>query len=169
MIQPEHAVFTDMLQELVREGRRLWDPHLKGIVLFGSTVRQLKRETDVDLLLVMEGLPPQRRARLELFDALEERLASHLSRLRALGFHLEFSPLLRTPREAARFSPLYLDMTHCCRILLDQDGLLARVLERTARYIEESGAHRVERGLYWYWVLKPGLKSGEEFEMGWAS
>ena len=77
---------------------------------------------------------------------------------------LDSPPILRTPEEASRITPLYLDLVEDSIILYDKDDFMRRVLDRLRR-LRELGARRVWRGKSWYWILKPDLRFGEVFEI----
>lgn len=144
--------------------------NLLAMIQYGSTTSgPLKHETDLDLMLVFRTLPADRFARFEVFYPVEQRMAGKLASLRQLGFSLELSPVLKTEAEFRHFSLLYLDMVDRSRIHHDPTGLGAAVLERTRQWIAQTGAYRVQRGLRWYWVLRPEYRHGEEFEIGFSS
>lgn len=124
------------------------------------------RERNRHLLLVFDKLSPSRRDRMDFFSPFEKALEGALRSLRERGYVLSFSPILRTREEFLRFSNLYLDFPDGSEIVLDTSGLARGLIDKVAAWIRDSGAYRVERGLKWYWVLKPDLKPGEEFEIG---
>ncbi len=168
MANPEvETLFKDILALFIQTLVTEHGDNLRSAIHYGSTIHSpLKRETDLDLLLVFRHLPAGRQARAEVTRLAEAAVESAQAQLRARGFHLEVSPLVKTDGEFRRFNLIYLDMVDKSRILLDRDGLAAAVLRQTAAWIAGNGAKRVQRGLYWYWDLKPGLKPGEIFEIG---
>ncbi len=161
-------LFQKLLLELVKESKKHFKSELKGILLFGSTVKYLKKVTDIDLLICIDPLPEKRRKRFEIFDPVEKKLRLRLERFQKDGGFLHFSPILRTEKEILQFSPLYLDMVDCSKILYDSKGLLRGVLKKTKEWIKKSGAYRVKKGLLWYWVLKPDAHFDQKFKMGWS-
>ncbi|MEM2550445.1 MAG: nucleotidyltransferase domain-containing protein, partial [Nitrososphaerota archaeon] len=89
----------------------------------------------------------------------------NLDRLEELGYHVEFSPVIKTPEEARVFSPLYLDMVEDAVILFDRDGFFDGVLRRLRGRLQELGAERVRLGKAWYWRLKRDYSFGDVIEI----
>jgi len=75
------------------------------------------------------------------------------------------SPIYKTPEEASRLVPLYLDMVEDARLLHDRDGFFAGVLADLRRRLERLGSRRVSFKGGWYWDLKPDARPGEVFEI----
>lgn len=159
---PYRELFSRLVEALLaRLGERL-----VSVVLFGSVARcEAGLESDIDILVVASGLPRSRFRRQDLFMEVEEELRSYIEALEASGYRVEFSPILKTPEEASRISPLYLDMVYDAVILYDREGFFASVLERLKRRLEELGAERVKMGRRWYWRLKKDYRFGEVIEI----
>jgi len=82
------------------------------------------------------------------------------------GYAVALSPVIKTRSEAARFSPIYLDMTEDAVIVYDKDGFFEGVLTRLIKRLRELGARRVwVNDKSWYWVLKGDYKFGEVIEI----
>ena len=81
------------------------------------------------------------------------------------GCFIDFSPIIKTPEEATRLSPLYLDMVEDT-IAYDKDDFFMKILERVRRRLEELGSKRVRMGRKWYWILKPDYRFGEAIRIG---
>ncbi len=77
----------------------------------------------------------------------------------------ESPPILKTPEDAARGSPLFWDMTEEAVILYDRDCFLQELLTGVKARLEALGARRVNHGSAWYWVLKENYQPGEVFEI----
>ncbi len=77
------------------------------------------------------------------------------------GMFADVFPILKTPEEAARLVPLYLDMVEDAEILFDRDGFFAGGLEKLRQPLARLGARRVRRGRYWYWDLQPDYRPSE--------
>jgi len=164
------GAFEDLLSELVRLCQIRFGQDFQGALLFGSTVSQLKPVTDIDLIVAITGLPKNRRERLSLFSDIEVALKPKLDHMQArFGIRLELSEKLRTPDELSHFSPLYLDWVDHSRILFERNAVFSDLIKKTAQYISESGARRVQRGLKWYWILREGVTGDDEFEVGWKT
>lgn len=139
---------------------------LKAVVLFGSVARgEATPSSDVDLLVIVEGLPAGRLARYEWVREADEAVESSLQALREQGIYGDISPLLKTPEEAERTVPLYLDLVEDACILYEQDGFFTAILERLCDSLERLGARRQRRGRVRYWELKLDYTVGERFEV----
>ena len=64
-----------------------------------------------------DDLPSGRMKRVGQFEAVEQALKPLLLELRGAGLTAELSPVIKTPAEVLRGSPLLLDMTTDARLL----------------------------------------------------
>ncbi|MBI3185910.1 MAG: nucleotidyltransferase domain-containing protein [Myxococcales bacterium] len=160
------AVFEPLLSALVRNAEAELGDRLLAVAVYGSVARgQAGPASDVDLLVVADGLPNSPAERLRSFSSVEAATRPEVEQLRARGYRAELSPLLWSPAQLAAFSFLQLDLATDARILFDPRGLLSRRLEGVRRKMAELGTRRVPyRGTY-YWLLKPDLKPGEVIEL----
>jgi predicted nucleotidyltransferase len=166
MKSPE-AALEEVLAKYVMRAKAL-EQRLVSIIQFGSTVRgPLKRETDIDLLLIFEKLPVGRLARSEIVEGIEKVCLEELTKNLPKDYNICFSSKLKTVEESQRFSILYLDMVDRSKILFDPRGLASSLIEKTKNWIQQSGAYRVEKGLKWYWVLGKDASWDEESPIGW--
>jgi len=161
---------TSSLEELVAALREactaFYGRRLVSLAIFGSVGRGTARaDSDIDVLVVADPLPPGRLARVREFAAVESALAPGLARVRASGLTPEWSPVFKTPAEVDAGSILFLDMIDDARLLVDRDGFLRAALDRFARRLSALGARRIWRGSSWYWDLKPDYRPGEVFEL----
>jgi len=69
---------------------------------------------------VIEGLPRSRRRRQEVLMEVEPLIEE----LRAKGINVDLSLVIKTPEEAVKGSPLYLDMVEDAVVLYDRGLLL---------------------------------------------
>lgn len=161
--EPYRALVKELLQALKAE---LGD-RLVSLVVFGSVARgEARPDSDVDVLIIAEGLPRGRIKRSLWFCRIEEELDPLIGQLvRKHGVATCISPVLKTPEEAKRLVPLYLDMVEDAILIYDKGGFFKSVLERLRQKLEELGARRVKLGRGWYWVLKPDAKFGEVIEI----
>ncbi|MGB9920839.1 MAG: nucleotidyltransferase domain-containing protein [Moorellales bacterium] len=160
------ATFASLLQALTRAAREVYGERLVSLAVFGSVGRGTPRfDSDVDLLVVVTGLPRGRMARVREFSAVEERLAPALKSAAAAGVRTVVNPVFKTPEEVEAGSLLFLDMVEDARLLYDRDGFLAGYLARLRKRLKELGAKRVRRGGAWYWLLKEDYRPGEVFEI----
>ncbi len=137
-----------------------------SLVVFGSVGRGTPHfDSDVDILLVVDDLPPSRLGRLREFEEVEKALEKDLKRPEELGIRTLLSPVIKTREEVCRGSLLFLDMIEDGLILYDRDGFFQSFLESFARRLQALGAQRVKRGDSWHWVLKQEYQEGEVFEL----
>jgi predicted nucleotidyltransferase len=139
---------------------------LVAVVLFGSVARrEAVRHSDIDLLVVVSGLPKSRLARQRYLERADALLEDRLQALRRQGVLTDFVPVLKTPQEAAQVTPLYFDLLHDALILYEREGFFSAVLERLRESFHRLGARRVRQGEIRYWELKPDYTPGEVFEL----
>lgn len=137
-------------------------PRLLSLILFGSVARGTAHETsDIDLLVIVEGLPRSLRDRRQvLLDEWSSVRARE--RLRPVEWNL----IVKPPEEARAHSPLYLDLVEDVILLVDRDGFFEAVLSSMRARMQELGSRRVflPDGT-WYWDLKPDFRFGEIVEI----
>ena len=159
------AEFVELLKESTAQE---YGDKLEAIVHFGSTFDGIhKAQSDVDLFIIARALPADPRARYNGFENVERRLASTLIEIQRQGVTLELSPILRTPEEAQRFSILYLDWLHACRILYDANGTAQILVDRTREWVTKSGASRVTIAGVTTWRFADDPKQPGKFPIGW--
>lgn len=158
--------FDAIVAALAPAARAVYGERLLALALFGSVARGTMRpDSDVDLFLLVEPLPDDRRSRMEEFERLEARLAPPLDQARRAGVHTVLAPVIKTPDEMRRGSFLHLDLTDQARILHDPAGVLGAYLEGLAARLAAMGAKRVYRGGGYYWLLKPDYRWGDRIEL----
>ena len=107
-----HAEYDALLAELLDACRRHYGARLVALAVYGSVGRGTPRwDSDVDLLVVANGLPAGRFPRVDDFRAVEQAVATRIEAARDAGLHAELSPIFKTPAELLRGTPLLLDMT----------------------------------------------------------
>jgi hypothetical protein len=158
--------YEQLLEALLAEVRAHYGARLLACAVFGSVGRGTPRyDSDVDLLLVVRGLPRGRFNRVDEFLPVEARLEAALKGDTPEHPEIALSPVFKTPEEVEAGSPLFLDMVEDARILHDPEGFLAGYLARLRARLRALGARRIRRGNAWYWELKPDLKPGEVFTL----
>jgi hypothetical protein len=146
--------------------RSVYGDRLVAVAVFGSVARRTARpDSDLDLYVVVKGLPRGHRARLATFDPVEERLIADLDALARQSITAELSPVLRTPEDLRTASPLMLDLTEDAVILVDRGAVLRTALDDLRARLRRLGSRRVWTGIRWYWDLKPDYQRGEVFEI----
>jgi len=139
---------------------------LISVVLYGSVARGDNRnDSDVDLLIIIKNLPKDSMLkRIRLFETkVEDKL--NLDEYWKNGYYISLSPILKTPEEAEKISPLYLDMAYDAIILYDKNQFFTKILQKLKERLKELGAERVRMGKKWYWVLKKDSKFGDTIEL----
>ncbi len=158
--------YRSILLKLVEVLELRFGDDLVSVVLFGSVARgEARPDSDVDLIIVIRNLPRGRFRRQDLFMEVEKELEPLLKELEEQGYYIEFSPILKTPEEASKVVPLYLDLVEDAVLLYDRDDFFRNILENLRRRLRELGAERVKFGKLWYWRLKRDYRFGEVIEI----
>ncbi len=159
-------IYRQIVSALEQEIKRFYGNRLVSICLYGSVARgTMNNISDLDFLVVCEGLPMGRVKRVDEFRVIERALQTLLRRAKKNGVYCEFSPVIKTPQEVSVGSLLFLDMLEDGKILYDRDGFLQKFFKKFRVQLEKLGAKRVWRGNTWYWILKEHYKPGEVFEI----
>jgi predicted nucleotidyltransferase len=128
---------------------------LVTMAIFGSRATGRERpESDLDLLLIVRGLPRRRSDRGRLIGALTRLVSEEFADLASV--------VALTPEEAASIKPFYLGFLEGHRVLCDRGEYLGGILDRLSRRLIELGARRLTDELgNPYWDLKPDYVLGE--------
>ncbi|BCU68155.1 DNA polymerase [Sulfolobales archaeon HS-7] len=170
MLKDTHFVedpYRSVLEKLVKLLSEEFGDKLISVVIYGSVARgDNRKDSDVDLLLVIKELPKTLTERIMLFEKVEKGIEDDIERLRDQGYYVTLSPIMKTPEEAVRFSPLYMDMTEDAIILYDKDHFFKTVLDETKERLQKLGFERVwVSKKVWYW-RKKDYKFGEVINFG---
>jgi predicted nucleotidyltransferase len=159
--------YRSLVNRLLGELMSAYGDRLVSLVVFGSVARgDARKDSDIDLLLVIGSLPKSRLERQREFIGVEKALDECLDELSGQGYSVSISPILLMPDEASKVSPLYLDMVEDAVIVYDKDGFFGNVLERLRERLKELGSRRIWMGKKWYWVLKPDYRFGDVIRIG---
>jgi predicted nucleotidyltransferase len=159
-------LFKELQDKLLTETKSFYGERLVSFVIFGSVSRETYRfDSDLDVLIIAKDLPRGRMKRVAEFSIVENALEPYLTSLMKKGINTYISTVFKTPEEAERGSPLFLDMVEDASILFDRNGFFSKILDRLRARLKELGAKRVWKGNIWYWVLKPDYKPGEVIEL----
>ena len=143
--------YKSILKALLDALRRRFGDKLISLVVYGSVARgEFRRDSDLDILVIIEGLPKRRFKRQDLFMEVEKEIEQLIEDLWNEGYYISISPLLRTPEEASRLTPIYLDMVEDAIILYDRDSFFENILNRLRKRLNELKAKRVRMGKMWY-------------------
>jgi hypothetical protein len=150
--------FVPLLRCFMKLVVKYYGRRLVSVALFGSLARgDAAPSSDIDVLLVIEGLPKKigdrqdeiSKLKLRSYGLLEHRLSV-----------TPLSPLLYTPDEAKDFHNVYLDMTCHVIVLLDRNNLLTEKLAELSNRLKELKSERRELNGKPVWVLAPNLRRG---------
>lgn len=158
--------FNNILAALLNACRQHYGARLVSVAVFGSVARGTMRpDSDIDLLLVVDGLPAGRMNRVREFMPVEEAVSGVLAAAEKDNIHTSLSIVFKTPEELQRGSLLFLDMTDQAVILYDKENILRNYLDDLTRRLKAMGARRIYRRGGYYWLLKPDLKPGEKIQL----
>jgi len=159
--------FTKLENLLLLEIKNFYGKRLISVVIFGSVGRGAQTyNSDIDILIIAEGLPNGRTQRIREFESVEEKIEPFIKSLRQKeGINTYISAVIKSPDEAEKGSPLFLDMVEDARILLDRDHFFGEILGKLRKRLKELGARRIWKGNAWYWDLKPDYKPGDIIEL----
>lgn len=160
-------IIFNFLDRLVEALKNSIGENLVSVVLYGSYARgQIGSESDVDVLIIAEGLPSSSLERQAFFTKIISEVEAPLKEIFSeTGWFPYISAILKTPQEADRISRIYFDMIDEACILYDKRDFFKGVLAKVRKRLEELGAKRIQVGKMWYWDLKPDYQPGEIFEI----
>lgn len=159
--------YKTLIENLVRTLIRNYGDRFISLIVFGSVARgEARKDSDIDLLLVIDSLPKMKIERQKEFIDLEREIEGYLDMLFDEGYFIDFSPIIKTPEEALKISPLYLDMVEDAIIVYDKDDFFKKILEHLGNELKELGSKRVSMGKKWYWILKPDFHFGDVIRIG---
>ena len=154
--------YRDLIKELLGVIKEIFGDSLVSMVLYGSVARgEARTDSDVDLLIIAEDLPPSRIKRVRLFEMAEDRVEPQVAKLYDRGIYVSFSPIILMPEEVEKVPPILLDMIEDAVIVYDRTDFFSKLLSRVAARLKELGAERIKLGRKWYWRLKKNYKPGE--------
>jgi hypothetical protein len=158
--------YIPLLEEFVSEALRSLRDDLVGMILYGSIARgDADENSDMDILLVAEGLPERFTGRIEHLYPIKQRcrdIQIRLWRERGIYCNIQLYPL--SPEELEGFRPLFLDITTDGIVVFDRSGLTEKRLNKWRKKLSKRGAKKVVLpDGHWYWDL--GVQKGEVLEI----
>lgn len=162
------SAITDKYKRLLEEYclalKQHFGERLSSICLFGSVARvEAEPESDIDILVVAEGLPMDLGLRTRETSYIHENLKKsegYLS-LRKLGISGLIADIFLTPQEVKAHPPILLDIVDDGVIIYDKGFFLARELDSLKEALRRLNARKVSGSKGHYWVIKPNIKPGE--------
>jgi predicted nucleotidyltransferase len=141
---------------------------LISLIVFGSVARgKAEMESDVDVLVVADGLPERYSERLVLIRKVLSGVESIRMRMwEKDGVYPLIDVIALTPQEASINHPFYLDMAGEAVVIFDRGDFMKNKLEVLERKLCEIGARKVvlPNGS-WFWDLKSEISKGEVVEL----
>jgi len=151
--------FEKIGKVILKEIKKYYKDRLISVVIFGSLARGCPSyDSDIDLLIVAEKLPRGRMKRVREFEKVENKIDWYLRQLEKKGIYTYLSPIIKTKEEVELGSPLFLDMVENSIILFDRNDFFKNKILDLKKRLEKSGAKRIEKESYWYWVLNPDME-----------
>ncbi|MDF0650108.1 MAG: nucleotidyltransferase domain-containing protein [Nitrospira sp.] len=160
--------YEPLMPELLRLLREEFGDRVRSLLVFGSVARGTARpDSDVDVCVVIRGLPVSRYQRHQLLGPVLERLrqSAGYEELIRRGYTPDVAAVLYTPEEFQETKPIFLDLVEE-GILLHDDGTARAKLDQLRARMKTLGSRKIvlDDGSY-YWLLKPGLRFGEVIEL----
>ncbi len=160
-VQIHHLL--DRYSEITKE---FFGERLLSIAVFGSVARRtaLFPESDIDVLLVMEGVENfSLGQRIKSTMDIEDRLSKteeYAKFKETFGVRPNFQEIIFAPDELKVHPPILLDLT-TDSIILHDTGILREELNKIRKRLKELGSKKVKFKDSWFWILKPDIKPGE--------
>ncbi|MDN3515850.1 MAG: nucleotidyltransferase domain-containing protein [Candidatus Brocadia sp.] len=154
----------DLLADSIRLLKKRFNGDLISVILFGSVARgTAKKESDIDVCIVIKNLPKSRFQRNKLLTQplSDLREMPSYNKLCVKGYFPDISPVLYTPEEIQDTKPIFLDMVEDGEILLDNGTFRDKLNDIKRRMLELNSRKVMCKDGTWYWELKPGMKLGE--------
>ncbi|MEM1538283.1 MAG: nucleotidyltransferase domain-containing protein [Candidatus Nezhaarchaeales archaeon] len=160
--------YIPLINEYLEILKDRYGDRLVSLSVFGSVVRGEAGEgSDVDLLVVIEGLQEDIGSRLREAAEVKRRLkgSEAYKELSSRGLPILVSEVILTPNEVMRHPPILLDVAEEGVTIYDKGGFLEGELSKLKQRLKELGAKRVRGRHGWYWMLKPDIRFGEVLEV----
>jgi nucleotidyltransferase len=91
--------YKSLLEKLTKLLQEEFQDKLISVVLYGSVARgDNRKDSDIDLLLVIKDLPKTITERVILFDKVERKLDDYIMRPMDDGYYITLTPVLKLPK-----------------------------------------------------------------------
>ncbi len=159
--------YFQLIEKIVRKSREYYRDRLISFAVFGSVVRDVFRpDSDIDILIIAEGLPSKRWQRTsEFIENVEKDLSGDIQRLHDKGIYPSLSPVIKSKEEVNYGSPLFLDMTEDVKILYDEADFFKDYIKGLKQRLNKLGAKKIVHKDGYYWDLKPDYRFGDVIEL----
>jgi predicted nucleotidyltransferase len=136
----DYLYYKPLIHKFLADVRDKYKDNLVSVIVFGSIARgKGRKESDVDILLIIDSISKIKLERQEEFIEVENEIKGDVN---------------EPPEEAMRISPLYLDMVEDAIITYDKNDFFKNILEKLRNKLKELGSKRVSMGKRWYWVCR---------------
>ncbi len=143
--------FKELEARILSEVKGFYGQRLVSLVVFGSVARETPNfDSDLDLLIIAKDLPDGRIKRIREFESVEKRVEPFLKSLQRERINTSPSAIIKSPEEAKKGSPLFLDMVQDSRILFEGERFFSGILKKLKNRLRVLGAKRIWRGNAWY-------------------
>ncbi|MFQ6003714.1 MAG: nucleotidyltransferase domain-containing protein [Candidatus Zixiibacteriota bacterium] len=139
---------------------------LISICLFGSVARgKAKADSDIDILVIAEGLPMDMGMRIKETNYIHENLKRSKGYI-SLRSHRSglISDIFFIPEEIETHPPILLDIVDEGVILYDRNSFLVSILKRLKERLKSQDARKIKTKKGHFWILKD-VKPGEVVEI----
>jgi len=161
-------ILNPLLSRMEALIQKHYGEELLSVVIYGSIARTNYNElSDIDVLLVIRK-GGSMKLRKSNYDKAKCELKKSSEWLEAKKGRLpyKFQPLILTLDELRAHPPILLDMTQDGLVLFDRDNVFKKEIKLIRQRLKELGSKRIWLDKNrWYWILKPDIKFGEEFEI----
>jgi len=135
-----HVIAKIELNEIIFNLKRV-PFRVKSAVLFGSSARGTQvKDSDVDILVVSDEIPPQRHRRYREISCIKN----------IININPPLDVMLLTSNECIsnfrNHNPLFLDIAFEGQVLIDEGNFLRELIDETKKYILDRGIEKTEDG-----------------------
>ena len=148
--------YVPLLRRLVAEFLNEFRSSLLAVILFGSVARgTANRMSDIDLLVIVEGVPSSYLKRASLLADIIARAREEKMKLWSKGIYVSIQVFAYRPEELKRFHAFYFDLAFNGIVLYSRMGWAERFLEGVRSMLYKMRARKVVTpGGRWYWIVE---------------
>ncbi|MEM3061026.1 MAG: nucleotidyltransferase domain-containing protein [Candidatus Bathyarchaeia archaeon] len=159
-----------VLELAVAQLIQFFSKKLVSIVLFGSLARgSVKPESDIDLLLVIEGLPKEYSERVKIIqkvlsiESIDEAIMELWNKHKV---YPNLEPIAITPEEASITHPFYLDIAEEGIVIYDKNDFMKKKIRELKEKLKSLGSRKVILPTgEWYWILTSKPEEARRLEI----